>query len=108
VKNIFAILLIIVFVLAQYGKFISYAYCKWQAEIKTAACDCENILTEKNNPDDHTAQLPLNIKTDEPCVKPNFIAIQFIPGQLNSCFVDNDPPLLKGFESSLLRPPSGC
>jgi len=82
-------------------------YCKWQAEIKTANCDCEKKLATdtKNNPD-QTSQLPQTIKAEQPCVPSDFIGFNLHFQQINSCFVNSTPSLTNGFEYPLLRPPA--
>jgi hypothetical protein len=54
VKKLIAISFLLVFTMLQYGKVVSYLYCELRVEISdkgVPACDCQKIVTEKNNND---------------------------------------------------------
>src|SRR5258705_11283207 len=86
VKKALSILLIVVFLLAQYGKVVSYMYCKWKAEVKTVTCDCEKKLANDTKASDH-AQLLLKDKSEDPCIKTDLLHGDTYSTEINSCFV---------------------
>lgn len=106
VKKALSILLIVVFFLAQYGKVVSYMYCKWKAEVKAVTCDCEKKLGEDTKAADHSAQLLLKDKSEDPCITADLLYAGRPSEQINSCFVNTVSTLSQGFESSLLHPPA--
>jgi hypothetical protein len=75
-RKIIAISFLSVFTVLQYGKALSYFYCKLQVEINTKAtvqCDCEKIISDHNVP--ASAPVPhshtLKDKLNEPFVSEN-------------------------------------
>jgi hypothetical protein len=105
-KIALSISLILVFTFAQYGIILSYVYCKWKSEIKATTCDCEKKLVTDTKNSDHSAQLILKDKSQDPYIKTDLIHINKFSNQMNSCFVNNISLLAQGFESSVLRPPA--
>jgi hypothetical protein len=67
-KKVFSILFLLIFLLAQYGKVISYVYCKWEVRSEVH-CDCEKILVqEQHQGSDQLASNTYNNKLEEPVV----------------------------------------
>jgi hypothetical protein len=83
-------------------------YCKWKAEIKTVTCDCEKKLATDTKASDHTAQLLLKDKSEDPCIKTDLLHGDRYSTEINSCFVNTVSSLSQGFESPVLRPPALC
>jgi hypothetical protein len=100
-----SILLIVVFLLAQYGNVLSYAYCKWKAETMAASCNCEKKFIEETKDSAHPAQVTLKDRLEDPYIKTDALIIGTPSEQINSCFVKRASLLPEGFESSLLHPP---
>jgi len=67
-KKLLSILFFSIFLFAQFGKVISYAYCKWEKRTEVH-CDCEKILLYANHQDDEQlAKLNINVKWEEPII----------------------------------------
>jgi hypothetical protein len=65
-KNLLPIAFFSIFLFAQFGRVLSYAYCKWESRTELH-CDCEEILVYSSHQDD--AQLPtvnIPVKWEEP------------------------------------------
>jgi hypothetical protein len=65
-KKLFSIFLLSIFLFAQFGKVISYMYCKWEyrSEVK---CDCEKIFVQDEHQKvDQMTNLNSIPKWDEP------------------------------------------
>jgi len=100
--------LLLIFFVSQYGKVVSYLYCKAQAVVKTVACDCEKNLAAGTKDSTHSAQLLLKDKSEDPYIKTDLIKVNCFSEHGNSCFVNTVSLLPQGFESSLLHPPAGA
>ena len=106
-KKTFSILLLVIFSLSQYGKFISYAYCLLQAEAKAVSCDCQKQLgADSKNTSEHAAQLTLKDKYEEPYITTEFISLNLDALQTKNCFANKLFSPAKGFERPLLHPPA--
>jgi len=67
-KKILSIIFFSIFLFAQFGKVMSYAYCKWETRTEVH-CDCEKILLYANHQDDdQLAKLNINSKWEEPII----------------------------------------
>ena len=106
VRRAFAILLIGVFLLAQYGHLLSYVYCKWKAETEAASCDCQKKFTADTRNSDHPVQITLKDKLEDPYIKTDMLSFSKFATQLSSQFGNNVSLLAEGFKPSLFRPPS--
>jgi hypothetical protein len=99
--------LLAIFCFSQYGKFISYAYCVAQAEVKGVACDCASQLAGNfKNSTDHAAQLTQKDKYEEPYITAEFISMNLDLIHITNFFDDKFFFLLKGFEHPLFHPPT--
>jgi len=105
-RRAFAILLIGVFLLAQYGNVLSYVYCKWKAETTSASCDCEKKYSEDTKNSDYPEQISLKEKPEDPFIKSDLLLAGGFSKQISSCSVNRSFLLAKGFKSSPLHPPA--
>src|SRR5215831_7810884 len=51
-KKFISITLLFVFFLAQFGKMVSYGYCKWENR-SVMQCDCEKVFAVDDHQTDH-------------------------------------------------------
>ena len=105
-KKSISILLLFIFLLAQYGKVISYVYCKWEVRSEVH-CDCEKILAdEKHQGSDHMAALNFNSKWEEPALI-QLVEDTFLYNIRENIYTEHySYSLLKGFPGLPFHPPS--
>jgi hypothetical protein len=110
-RKIIAISFLSVFALLQYGKALSYLYCKLQVEIttkSTLSCDCEKIISDHNEP----ASVPaphshaVKDKLNQPFISETE-SIAFLVQKINtSYFINHSITLRSGFENPPYHPPA--
>jgi hypothetical protein len=104
VKKACSIVFLIIFFLAQYGKLVSYSYCKIKADIRAVSCDCEKLLSDQNT---HAkAQLILKEKPEEVYLTTNFFSYSYATLNVAQphCRIQN--ALSEGYHPTLFHPPS--
>ena len=105
-KKLFSILFFSIFLFAQFGKVISYAYCKWEFR-SAVSCDCEKIFTkDEHQGSDQLAKVNLVVKGEEPVVlqsdETSFVSI----GLIKIHFAYPPIQLLNGFTGLPFHPPA--
>ena len=110
-RKIIAISFLSVFTVLQYGKALSYLYCKLQVEIttkSTLSCDCEKVISDHNEP----TSVPVpHSHTFKDKLNQNFISetesIASVGQKINtSYFIDRSMTLRNGFENPPYHPPA--
>ncbi|MBC7850199.1 MAG: hypothetical protein H7Y31_10710 [Chitinophagaceae bacterium] len=109
-KRLATITVLIVFLTIQYGKFASYLYCKYQAELvqKLKDCGCESHLSEifAGDEDHQTSLAIIKLPVTE------FLSTQHEPlsvlcfSSSNSYFAVYKSQLLNRAIAPSFRPPS--
>jgi hypothetical protein len=103
-KKIGSIVFLFIFFLAQYGKLVSYSYCRIKADIQSVSCDCEKILSDQNT---HAkAQLILKEKPEEVYLTSNIFSYSYITFNIANPYCSIQHSLSEGFHPSLFHPPS--
>ena len=110
-RKVIAICFLSVFTVLQYGKALSYLYCKLQVEViseSTLSCDCEKIISDHNEPASVPAPHSHTIKDklNQPFVS-EIESITFTVQKINtSYFIDHSMTLRNGFENAPYHPPA--
>ena len=110
-RKIIAISFLSVFTVLQYGKALSYLYCKLQVEIttqSTLSCDCEKIISDHNEPASVPAHHSHTIKDklNEPFVSEIENTATVFQKINTSYFIDHSMTLRNGFENPPYHPPA--
>jgi hypothetical protein len=104
VKKCCSIVFLLIFFLAQYGKLVSYSYCRIKADSQSVSCDCEKILSDQNT---HAkAQVILKEKPEEVYVKTNFFSYSHTILNLTQPYSVIQNSLSEGYHPALFHPPA--
>jgi hypothetical protein len=105
-KKILSISFLSIFLLAQYGRVLSYVYCKWESRTEVH-CDCEKILLfNDHQDDDQLVSLNVNSRWEEPIIADSHIPIQYEIKHLSAFVQAQIPGILKGFSPLPFHPPA--
>jgi len=105
-KKFISITFLFIFFLAQFGKLVSYGYCKWENR-SVVQCDCEKVFAVDDYQKDHqVSKINSVTKLDDLVVSYSATSHAEL-SVLNSCIrCYSSENLLTGFTGSTFHPPS--
>src|SRR5215467_9975102 len=105
-KKFISIAFLFIFFLAQFGKIVSYGYCKWENR-SVIQCDCEKVFAVDDHQKDHQLSKVNSItKLEDPVISyPATWYAQLSVLHTNiHCYSSENP--VTGFAGSTFHPPS--
>ena len=108
-----AIVILMIFLSLQFGKIVTYIYCKWQAEVvqNKPDCGCDDHLInmfDHNEPSENgtLAKSTLNEKITEYSLRFLTVDLSICNQQEKNCFAEYDSALPQNFIAVPFHPPA--